>query len=894
MTVGAPNQQQIHGYQGGHGLLYGTAKLSREDQDLVDRLSDIAGPLRPSETFEPYLNFYPLPSETYYVVARTWQDLDTPRAGCVLTRSVFIPMDEWESSASLLEFLCGLERPSRQPSQKLASRSPLPRELPPVRDTRVTELVEALFLESRRPIVVFDAPEAETIALRIMTALWPSRRKNFSSCTWCLSPRRLRGRDFDLVFAPSDARSRFSDWGGRRIEAKGKSTEARHRWTAGLVETVFGDGLPSLVSWDELGILRGDQAGDEGALRLSLMWRELESKAKSTPNAVLGMLDILNSHSVRPTTARDLLEPLVANAVTLALADQSPDASWRFYINLLGKFADRLPSKATLRELRNASAHLAADAPESAVSMLRDLDEQGRDLPAVLAAGVGDGLAKGRLCSPDALMPNAVGRRELLNLIAYSKPFAVSLAAGVKDCPDLWAGAAISALEVPDGDLVKRARRNLLPVLDAPQHAVLLAPLLDNASPNEFPAIVRTIAKATDFAIEEFDRPIVGAARTELAVKKLREAILAAPESTAADRLLGSTLRLDPHDAHWLLGNVPDDRARSVLAGLVDSADDGAVQTFMRDRPVGRSVLAQLLEEPHDHAWRVARLLRWGHVEADEFVEVGLQIHGYLSGAEQHRLGMEILRRALAELPSSGRQDVASMLAALAGQIDASDLVVLLTQPQASQDRLRANLAALAACPEFVRQKAASRVDQLTTRLIARGTSTFDESAYVQWAELIQFSHHISNQSHLNASIEALSYALKQTRWPLSALVLVTFPTVYRQLLASKGESDFDFIPALLMLPLTFFSDWDRAKTARRELVDAFISSSWPPANLILTAMDAQIDQKVLRRVSRNRGGEHYIDNILADASRLQPRLASSVRDAVTRFKENLRLEDWD
>ena len=119
------------------------------------------------------------------------------------------------------------------------------------------------------------------------------------------------------------------------------------------------------------------------------VWRELEAKARSTPNAVLGMLDILNSHSVRPTTAREHLEPLVANAVGMARRHQPSEATWRFYVNLLGKFSDRLPSHKTLRELRNASELLAADDPASAILALRDLEIQGRDVPPVLAAGIG-------------------------------------------------------------------------------------------------------------------------------------------------------------------------------------------------------------------------------------------------------------------------------------------------------------------------------------------------------------------------------------------------------------------------------------------------------------------------------------------------------------------------
>ena len=77
--------QQLHGYRHGHELLSGTLRLPPRDQDLVDRLSDVAGPLGPGERFAPYLTCYPLLSLTHYVVARTWQDLTAPRAGCVRT-----------------------------------------------------------------------------------------------------------------------------------------------------------------------------------------------------------------------------------------------------------------------------------------------------------------------------------------------------------------------------------------------------------------------------------------------------------------------------------------------------------------------------------------------------------------------------------------------------------------------------------------------------------------------------------------------------------------------------------------------------------------------------------------------------------------------------------------
>ena len=88
---------QIHGYRKGHQLLASSIVLPKDDQAVVDRLSDVAGPLRPKEQFVPYLSAYPLPSGTHYVVARTWQDLGVPRAGCVRTKSVLINILAWSS-----------------------------------------------------------------------------------------------------------------------------------------------------------------------------------------------------------------------------------------------------------------------------------------------------------------------------------------------------------------------------------------------------------------------------------------------------------------------------------------------------------------------------------------------------------------------------------------------------------------------------------------------------------------------------------------------------------------------------------------------------------------------------------------------------------------------------
>ena len=241
--------QQLHGYRQGHQLLSSTVRLPKADQDLIDRLSDVAGPLSPGERFAPYLTLYPLPSETHYVVARTWQDFEAPRAGCVRTRSVLVPMAEWQEMQDVASIVAvATEAGADQPAERraLAAVAAL---LPQVDPLQGTELIEAMFLEERAPIVVFDAEKPEPLALRLATALWPGFRRTFSMSTFARSPRTIGRRSFDLVFASKEARSRFTDWKGRRIDGR-KRGPARHPWSAPIVAQILIASVPSLKSLD--------------------------------------------------------------------------------------------------------------------------------------------------------------------------------------------------------------------------------------------------------------------------------------------------------------------------------------------------------------------------------------------------------------------------------------------------------------------------------------------------------------------------------------------------------------------------------------------------------------------------------------------------------------------
>src|SRR5713226_8995781 len=106
--------QQQHGYVHGHQLLATSTRLDSRDQETVDRLSDLSGPLGPGEKCPPYLTGYRLPSGQYFVFARTWYDESVQRSGCVLTQSLLIPREGWATAKrphAFLSLLSPFEKP---------------------------------------------------------------------------------------------------------------------------------------------------------------------------------------------------------------------------------------------------------------------------------------------------------------------------------------------------------------------------------------------------------------------------------------------------------------------------------------------------------------------------------------------------------------------------------------------------------------------------------------------------------------------------------------------------------------------------------------------------------------------------------------------------------------
>ena len=459
--------QQFHGYRKGHQLLSASLVLDARDQDAVDSLSDLTGGLRPGELFDPYLTAYPLPSRAYYVVARTFQDLEAPRSGCVLTRSLFVPMDAWVELKNLESLLAMLVRVQEgeeaRPRDKPTDGGRWPKR---VCDQRVVELMQALFLEDVRPIVVFNAPEADLISTRLLVALWPGLRRSFSICTLALGPRRLGERNFDLVFAPITARSRFSGEAFCRIGVRGSMpSETVHPLAASTAARIFHSDEPSLAATDVLDLMAREQLCDRTAVRLVLQWDELASRAKTTPTAVLGMLDILNSRGGPGSQGWDRLSSMVSGALDLTTVRSSPRESWDFLLALSAKVEWSTAPPGLAGKLEGVARSLARAAPEVALGAVADLNTGVHGSVAVLK-GVGDGVAESRALESlsdwlGRLAPNA-----LLSLVDASDRLGEALVTEMNATADRWLDTVVRVLEGDDTGARRRVRQRLVSLVD--------------------------------------------------------------------------------------------------------------------------------------------------------------------------------------------------------------------------------------------------------------------------------------------------------------------------------------------------------------------------------------------------------------------------------------------
>ncbi len=879
--------QQRHGYRNGHQLLESTVRLDRVDQDTIDRLSDLSGQIRPGEVIPPYLTIYPLPSRSYHVVARTWPDLTAPRAGCVLTRSLLIPREQWAANADLRELLVSLSAPGIEELGSLGSEiagDPLPL----VSDPRTAELVEALFLEARKPIVVFEAKDAEALAARLVTAFWPTFRNEFSLCTYALGPRKIGGRDFDLVFAPKNARSKFTDWSGRKIEA-GSPRSARHRWSSAIANAIFQSSHPTLASGDALGLLGAGGPGDEAAFRKSLLWNELAEKAPTSASAVLGMLDIVNSQPGLASNAMSSSLPTLKAAIGSAVRGMSSADAWSFLQTLVGKTQGRDALEPIGIEATRDAERLAASDPKAAIEFMQRFQESHTVFPVDIMGGIADGLGAVREPIIDyQSIPPRVGTFLVASSTAFSEALARRIRRG-----EVIPSVVLPYFQAGDSDWWDRASRRIVSEIDSREFAPLLPTVLNRRTGDDLVDQITEIIRRSSLQFPEFDQALVDAIRDDETMRVVQEFVADNMQEARADRFLATTIRLVPSDLEWLLdGPIEGSRSAALLAAVLSVQGDRSIIEAQRDPNMRRNMLKILARDVEISAVEIARMLTLGAASVDDHLEFGQLVLAALPGGRlRSDLINAVLERGFSHAePNDERVD--QMVADHFEDVGARQVVRWSVSDGISTVRLAANLSILTRLPQDKREAVASCADDLASRLSRRGPQGINAEVCGLWARLLLDAQDFSPRHYLMAATTSVSATIDLKKSPVAEVLAAAFPAVYRELV-SKDDDDPGLLGLFFALPRMLY-DWDRAKPARHRLVDAFMSANWPPAYLLLAAARAGIVDRICLRVLRQRGGKKYLDRAVADLERLTPEEIAVIRKDLVEFDDVKMKNEWD
>lgn len=844
---------QIHGYRKGHQLLASSFVLPKEDQTVVDRLSDVAGPLRPKEQFKPYLSAYPLPSGTYYVIARTWQDLTVPRAGCVRTKSVLIDAQTWflrPPLIAILRLLDSAELPNETEAVRTELKEQLEKRLPPATNFSGSELLEALFLEDAKPVVVFDAPDPELIALRLLTALWPDIRRRFALSTFALSPRKIGGRDLDLVFAPSNAKAKFSDWAGRRVDGRSSQIN-RHRWTEAIVRRVFEEPMPRLLSDREIDLLGDRDSDSTAALRIALLWDELLDKLDRSPTAALGLLDIANSGMVSNSAAMRSLEPRLAKAMHNAAGSLPLDDAWDF-VGAIARKMQGYDMPAGRIAVEQLAASLAQRAPDGAVALLQQPDAKGaiQDLIPSIAIGLGKG-ATPRVEQVLAKAPADI----LVRLVSQGG----ALTSRISGDDGLLERMGAVLNEVGQ-ELADRASMMMLPYLVEDRQLSTALPIFGRLDLPMIAAQLRWLGDTNDFESKRLCAVLIDQARKVGGLAAVRDVLISSSASVRRDALLVRTVKPVGADILWLLNEkrLTENTSTALLVSVLQRTNNEQLAALLSDRAIGEDIVARL---PDDAVDILARVLV-EDLSMNAYIRVILSVIPKVDDARKFEIAECVIGRCLRNRFDGDEAAVLSMLFGILGaRLDGRWAAKAGLERGIDTEVADRNLISFEKAPSAARKRIVEAVAEIARALQERHVINLTEVANDACAKLMFDAEKSSRKALVDAAAWLMPSLLSARRQPVSMMIAALFPIIYGELAKADDVPDLlKFVP---------FFDWDRCKAARQELVEAFMSSTWKAGDLALTACRCGDVAKILKRVASSSGGEEYLTRIESDLDRL-------------------------
>jgi hypothetical protein len=906
--------QLLHGYRNGHAQIEASIRLDERDSDLVTRLSDLSGNLSSGVKFNSYLTAYPLPSRKYYVLARTWLDPDAPRAGCVLTHTLLVPLDYWTTAANLrsLDHLFHNPR-SNAPHDfnspvNLSSKSRLTSDEVEIDVSSSEVFVFRYFGRGLRPIIWFDTDQAEVLLWRLLEHLWPRLRSIFSSCTYSLQPRTLEDGPFDLLFAPNTVYSRFTKLSAEHlIEAGAKDSipDSDEPWCQQLARDFFSSTPNSPLKEKELS-LWNELAEDPTSVRKLSLIHELRLQSFHSPVAGVGAIDVVESLAREPESALGLKRQIFNDAIASAAGAQPPaDAltSLRLIDDRLRRESFRNVAEEFDKRLSAAAAQVAAKYPDVALEGSATwLNESVAGDKRPFVEGVMAGLARLAHDNPSSLTTLRSYPAVAAELFRLVPSFgATYLQLGGDTARHVLSGWLSSTRDL---DALKTVRTS---VLSSGQHITdpeLLPALLRDIGPQEVDKILDLLAKAnTDFSAETVRHAISDRLSSTYPELVRRWAAGLPVWSAGISEIAASTFSQSFGDFKRLLGadefnrkqttEVLVAKLKTLLIGgfpywlreqisqdvrVIDILMSGSLENLDEIEPIISRITSEVPELPLADS-NVDSVLRF----------TPSKIFPRLRDSAMRSLVGRYIREGTYADKLREFMNYPDMIPWFRTVIGSQVSALLVHACSSGPEAIARAWEWVSDAPPELYERSPSILPELCDSLLSCARRSFPAGAEMSFTKVLRRTKYDSDEFTRQVLCgKFLRFSLDNIRLPLGSVAAESFAEVYA--IAVKDTRAPSFLASL------FGSyDWDKAKDLRVTIVDTFMRSTWSPGDLAIAANNAGILRKIFKRLHRIQTGDRYAASMYQDLIGRHDRTLRSLADDLKALLDSPDFyEDWD
>ena len=919
--------QLLHGYRRGHQLLASSVRLESKDADLIARLSDLSGFLTADANIQPYLTAYPLPNGKFYALARTWLDTNAPRAGCVITHTLLIPIRDWGKSPEPYGFAglfaspsgtddveryqVALEYDDSRSSQAASLRSPS--------QEPATEFVAKYFGEGVRPFVWFDEQHPEDVFWMLLSGIWPALRRQFACCTFSLQPRVLDDRPFDLMFAPSSVSSRFHSIPRENLLGASSQTnhvrslgESEERWIRDWANAIFGGHDTTNTIAEELAEFGSQLGKDPTSVRKLFLIRDLRRRATASPTAAVGLMDMVEALAPEAAQAWDYKVDVVAQSLQAAARVSEPNEALKSYFSIserLGHDAFSRVGSQTAPKLSSIVAAWASKHPEVALEVGKHLFVPGpRDSESAFAKGIVDGFRKLASVAPEQLAVLRHFPVAAPSIIAEEPGIALGFLRGMRAHESGSSAAddlAVWIASLVDLDVRTRIRELMLPAIKSDDEASIAEELLRHLPEGDVSDALDTLSQSTC----GFSCPRIRQIVSEQVGRVYPHCICEWANQTSAwsrdiAELIAMSYTSDEDGFNKLLSSPLSDprHEAQILSAYLEIAVTPQVPSWFREYARRSSnflvpLLALGSSTPPDVSNTIQKILSEVREtpiakEVDLVSKVG-DFHGYPFGSALVDLGMRSavggfiagdIDWKICEMWHSSNWGLKWLENATIWELES-----LLTRKCEDSNAWSRTWEWVVSAPESLYRRSPPVLPKLVESIVSTRRWAWDDAITKSWIKILQrASHEAESSTYLDLCADALYFAFKHERYPVGGLAAESFWTVYTAV--TKSSDTPRGISSLFGL-----FDWDKGKELREKLVNSFLNSTWPPGDLALAVRDQSLLRKIFKRLMRRWDGEKYIKAMLKDlAGREDPGAARMFADLEKLTQNPDFYEPWD